>query len=74
MDVSVNMTQQVIYRAVYPYELARAAGVSRRTMSKWIAAHQTELQKLGYTHDVRILPPSAVKFLCEFYCITLSDI
>lgn len=70
-----NMNQEhtaPAYTAMYPYELAKAAGVSRRTMIKWISAHREELVSHGFTHDTRLLPPSAVKFLSEFYCIDLT--
>lgn len=71
---NMNQTSSTqVFTAMYPYELARAAGVSRRTMIKWIQAHREELVKLGFTHGTRLLPPSAVKFISEFYCIDLSN-
>ncbi len=71
-NTNMNENEQTTYTALYPYQLAYAAGVSRKTMSKWIAAHREHLASLGYTADTRLLPPSAVRFLCQFYCITLT--
>lgn len=71
---NMNQTSSTqVFTAMYPYELAQAAGVSRRTMIKWIQAHRDHLATLGYTPSTRLLPPSAVKFISEFYCIDLSN-
>lgn len=59
------------YPALYPYQLAKHAEVSRRTMTKWINAQRPILETMGYTKGLRILPPNAVRFLCEYYCIIL---
>ena len=59
------------YPSLFPYQLARHAEVSRRTMTKWIHAQRNQLEAYGYTRKQRILPPSAVKYLCDYYCIIL---
>ena len=59
----------VIYKAMYKYELANAAGVSMKTFRKWLKANYKELERYGYKHDDNMLSPGAVKFLCEKYVI-----
>jgi|GEM_PF-3014705 len=64
--------KQERYPSLFPYQLARHAEVSRRTMTKWIHAQRSQLADCGYiTCKQRILPPSAVKYLCDYYCIIL---
>lgn len=58
---------------MYKCELARAAGVSERTLRRWMARHGRELQRLGAGRHAQLLPPGAVRFLCEMYVIDLED-
>lgn len=62
----------MVYRAMYRYELADAAGVSRRTFGRWLRGREAELRGLGVSPRCKLLPPAAVKWLCEFYCIDLK--
>lgn len=55
------------YKAMYRYELARAAGVSERTFARWLQADREQLQKFGANGN--LLSPAAVAFICEKYCI-----
>lgn len=66
-----TVLKPVRYPSLFPYQLARHAEVSRRTMTKWIHAQRLQLEACGYSRKQRILPPSAVKYLCDFYCIIL---
>lgn len=54
-------------------ELARMAGVSERTLSRYIHARQHVLSEMGIPPKARLLPPQAVKYLCEDYCIDICD-
>lgn len=58
-------------RAMYRYELAAAAGVSKNTFHSWLKNDKEQLEQLGVTNKNRLLPPVAVKFLCEKYVIEL---
>ena len=60
-----------MYRAMYKSELAQAAGVSQRTFSRYVQLQQAELKKLGVTPQTRLLPPKAVKLLCDNLCIEI---
>ncbi len=60
------------YHAMYSYELADAAGVSRPTFRKWLIAEKDELNKMGYNISMRIMPPQVVRYLCEKYVIILD--
>lgn len=66
------METKVRYPSLFPYQLARHAEVSRRTMTKWIREQRSQLEACGYVvRRQRLLPPSAVKYLCDYYCIIL---
>lgn len=52
-------------------ELAQAAGVSAETLRRWLRSDRAFLEKHHITHRTKILPPKAVKYLCEKYCIEL---
>lgn len=60
-------------KAMYKYELAELAGVSPRTFSRFIATHQPALSKMGVGKSTKLLPPKAVAYLCEAYCIALPE-
>lgn len=53
-------------------ELAAYAGVSSRTFCRWLAKHQEELAKFGVSPRAHIIPPAAVKYICEQYGICLE--
>ncbi len=58
-----------IYRSMYKYELAAAAGVSRTTFRRWLLADREQLEHLGCSLNCHLLNPASVKFLCEKYVI-----
>lgn len=60
-------------KAMYKSELARLAGVSSRTFARYLAAHREELAKLGVSPQAQMLPPKAVRFVCEDYCIDFPE-
>ena len=57
----------------YKYEIARMAGVSVRTLERWLALHRTHLQTLGCRPRDKFLNPRALEWLCQEYCIQLDD-
>lgn len=52
-------------------ELARLAGVSDRTFCRYIRSRRHILDAMGVLPNARLLPPQAVKYVCEDYCIDL---
>ena len=52
-------------------ELARKAGVSPSTFRRWMKQHERELTELGMTKQCHIVPPKALRYICEEYCIDL---
>lgn len=53
-------------------ELAHAAGVSYRTFNRWISRHRDVLSEMGVLPHARLLPPSAVRFICDEYGIDVE--
>lgn len=58
-------------RSMYKYELARLAGVSRRTFGRWLKCHETELAAFGYRPKSQLLSPAAVNYLSKILCIDI---
>ena len=58
-------------RFISKRELARLADVSPRTFSRYLASRRYILTAMGISPKAQKLPPQAVKFICEDYCIDL---
>jgi len=56
-------------KSMMKYELADAAGVSVRTLSRWMMRHEETLLALGVQRTTHLIPPRAVKWICEEYGI-----
>ena len=52
-------------KAMYKSEIARAAGISSRTLSRWIRTHRMKLMQMGVKRRQKLLPPCAVNFICK---------
>ena len=51
--------------------LARLADVSPRTFRRYLASRREILKIFGVTPKTQKLPPYAVRYICEDYCIDL---
>jgi len=60
-------------KAMYKSELARLAGVSYRTFQRYLATRREILTAMGIPPSAKILPPKAVKYVSEDYCIDLPE-
>lgn len=58
-------------KAMYKFELAAYAGVSSKTLRRWMNSYQSELDDMGVARNSRLLPPAAVKFLCKKFAIDI---
>ena len=54
-------------------KLAELAGVSRYTFSRYLKSRRHILEAMGVSPLARLLPPQAVKYVCEDYCIDLPQ-
>ena len=52
-------------------KLAELADVSPRTFSRYLASRRHILEAMGISPKAQKLPPQAVKYICEDYCIDL---
>ena len=59
------------HRFISKGELARLAGVSSRTFRRYLATRRHILDAMGISPKVQKLPPQAVRYICEDYCIDL---
>ena len=58
-------------KAMYKYELAEAAGVSRDTFRRWLSENSSKLARFGVKSRSQMLPPRAVAWVCQQYGIDL---
>ena len=56
-------------KSAYKYELADAAGVSRRTFLRWLKENRSRLSRFGVKPTTHLLPPRAVRRICLQYGI-----
>ena len=56
-------------KAMLKSELAREAGVSVKTFSRWCKPYQKELKKMGWKPRMKLLPPKIVAYLRDKFCI-----
>ena len=52
-------------------QLAAAAGVSVKTLQRWLSRHREELAMLGVRPRDKLLTPVAVKYVAEQFGIDL---
>ena len=52
-------------------QLAMSAGVSVKTLQRWLSRHSEELAMLGVRPRDKLLPPVAVKYVAEQFGIDL---
>ena len=60
-------------KAMFKNELAKLAGVSNRTFRRYLATRRPILTAMGVSPFARKLPPHAVRYISEDYCIDLPD-
>ena len=60
------------YKAMTKSQLAALASVSQRTFSTWLRPHRKRLRKMGVVDTAKVLPPAAVKYLCEIFVIVID--
>ena len=58
-------------QAMFKSELAKLAGVSSRTFRRYLATRRPILTAMGVSPFARKLPPQAVNYISEDYCIDL---
>ncbi len=60
-------------KAMYKSELARLAGVSANTFRRYLNSRREVLARMGVTPRAKMLPPKAVKYVVDDYCIEVPD-
>ena len=58
-------------KAMYKSKLAELAGVSPRTFRRYLQTRRPVLEAMGVSPRTRKLPPKAVRYICEDYCIEI---
>ena len=59
------------HRFISKSTLAKLADVSPRTFRRYLASRRHVLDAMGISPKAQKLPPQAVKYICEDYCIDL---
>ena len=60
-------------KAMYKSELARLAGVSASTFRRYLNSRRGVLTQMRVSSRTKMLPPKAVRFVVDDYCIDLPD-
>ena len=58
-------------KSTYKHQIAAAAGVSTKTLHRWLDNNRAKLSRLGVTPHTKLLPPRAVRWICEQYGVEL---
>ena len=58
---------------MYKNELADAAGVSMNTLRRWLNKNRDRLAHFGVSPRSQMLPPRAVKWVCDEYGIDYPE-
>ena len=59
------------HRFISKKKLAELAGVSPRTFTRYLQSRRHILDAMGVSPKAQKLPPQAVRYICEDYCIDL---
>lgn len=59
---------------MYKSDLADAAGVSRTTFWRWLKENNSHLEPFGVKPKSKMLPPRAVKWVCDEYGIDYAEV
>ena len=59
-------------RALSKQQMADRAGVSVKTLMRWCKPYREELERMGMTPDMRVLPPHIVRWMAEQFCIDIE--
>jgi len=62
-----------IVKAMSKAKLAELIGVSATTLRKWLKQCEKAFKQMGVSRNAKVLPPCAVKFVCEKYSIDLYN-
>ena len=68
----INLPVGKSYKSMFKCELANAAGVTSDTFRRWLKSDKVALASMGITPNQHLLPPKAVRYLCEKYDIELE--
>ena len=60
-------------KTMYKSELARLAGVSKNTFRRYLNSRREILAGMGVKPRAKTLPPRAVKYVIDDYCIDLQE-
>ena len=64
---------KISMKAMYKSELARLAGVSTNTFRRYLNSRRDVLAAMGVTPRSKTLPPRAVMYVVDDYCIDVPD-
>ena len=62
-----------VMKTMYKSELARLAGVSANTFRRYLNSRREVLAEMGVTPRSQTLPPRAVRYVVDDYCIDIPE-
>lgn len=61
-------------RRIYKSDIARAAGVTSRTLARWMRVHRDNLVSLGLQPTDKSIPPRALQYICHEYGVEMDEL
>lgn len=58
-------------KAMTQKQLAYLAGISSRTLQRWLEPHRAMLEQMGYHQGMRLIPPNVVEWIVRQFCLDL---
>ncbi len=62
-----------IIKAISKSDLAEKIGISATTLRKWLRQCDRAFKRMGVSRNAKMLPPCAVKHICEKFSIDLYE-
>ena len=59
-------------KAMTKQQLAQCAGVTVRTLMNWCRPYTEELERMGLSPGMKVLPPHIVRWIADRFCIDLK--
>ncbi len=50
-------------------QLASYAGVTVKTLMRWLKPYEKELEQMGMKHNAKVVPPNVVEFILKRFTI-----
>jgi len=72
MEDNYELKNSFFMKAMTRQQLAYYAGVSVKTLRNWCKPYKQELETMGMTRSLVVLPPHIIQWICDKFCIDVE--